>query len=64
MNEKLKKHLRVLLYLAISGALAYLASVFANKPEYIFAAPFINYALYAITQELRGEGIINEMLKR
>jgi len=53
-----KKHLKVILYLMVSAALAYLLSIIANKPEAIYLTPVINYILFAIKQEQEKAGYI------
>ncbi len=53
-----EKHLKIIMYLVVSGVLGYSLSQLANKPELttIFA-PAINYIIWVIEQELRQEGI-------
>jgi hypothetical protein len=54
-----KKHLKIVGYLAVSGILGYVASLFASKPELaVVIAPVINYVLYALEKELKKEGFI------
>lgn len=58
-----KKHLRIIGYLAVSAALAYVLSIVADKPSAVYLAPVINYVLYAIQNELKGEGYIKVLKK-
>lgn len=64
ISEPLKKHLRVIGYLLLSGSLAYLTSILAGRPEYIYLAPVINYVLYAIEKETSADGVIKTMLQK
>lgn len=50
--------MRILGYLSLSGILAYVASLLVNDSRAIFATPIINYALYSLAEELKGEGYI------
>lgn len=63
ISEVNKKHLRIVCFLAISSALAYLLSAISNKPEAIYLAPVINYLIYAVKNELDGTGY-REVLKK
>lgn len=53
-----KKHLKIICYLTISAALAYVLSVVIDKPEAVYFAPIINYIIYAVEKELKNEGYI------
>ena len=58
LSDVNKKHIKVIAYLAVSAASAYVLSVLSNKPEAIYLAPLINYLIYAIRVELKKEGYI------
>lgn len=64
VSEPIKKHLRVIGFLLLSSSLAYLASVLGNRPEYMYLAPVINYAIYAVEKELGNDGVIKTMLRK
>lgn len=56
LTDVQKKHLRVLVYLLVSGLLGFGLSWLMNKPELaVILTPAINYALFAIKQELDAE---------
>lgn len=63
LGEALKKHLRIIGYLAASAGLAYLLSVVSDKPEAVYLTPVINYVLYAIAKELEGEGVVTKTIQ-
>jgi hypothetical protein len=59
-SEVNKKRLKIVGYLIVSGLLAYTLStyVLANESLTVILAPAINFVLYSITEELKGEGYI------
>lgn len=61
ISDVLKKHLRIIGYLAISAALAYGLSLLVDRPEAVYLSPVINYILYAIEKELKNEGYIKAL---
>ena len=61
LSDVLKKHLKIIGYLAVSAALAYVLSLLVNKPEAVYLAPVINYVLYAIEKELKNEGVVKAL---
>ena len=64
LSEVVKKHMRIVVYLVVSGVLAYLLSLLVDKPEAVYAAPVINYILYAIAEELKKEGFRQALVKK
>ena len=58
LSEVNKKHLRIIIYLVVSGGLAYILSLITNSPEAVYTTPVINYILYSIVEELKKEGYI------
>lgn len=58
LSDVLKKHLKIIAYLAISAALAYVLSLVVDKPEAVYFAPVINYVIYALEKELKNEGVV------
>lgn len=63
LNDVLKRHLKVIGYLCVSAALAYVLSVLYEKPEAVYLTPVINYVIYAIKQELDREGVVEALKK-
>lgn len=62
LSEVNKKHLKIIGYLLTSGILGYVLSQIANKPELVAVfAPAINYVLFSVEKELKGEGYIRAM---
>ena len=60
--DVLKKQLKIVAYLLVSGGLGYGLALLAKKPELaIIFAPAINYILYTIVEELKKEGIIQAL---
>lgn len=64
VSEPIKKHLRVIGFLLLSSSLAYISSILADKPEYLYLAPVINYIIYAAEKELGDDGVIKTMMKK
>jgi hypothetical protein len=58
LSDAFKKDLRIVGYLVASGVLAYILSLITKRPEGIYATPIINFILYRIIEELKGEGYI------
>ena len=58
-----KKHLRIIGYLVVSAVLAYIVGLISDKAEFQYLAQIINYILYAISNELSGEGYIRALKK-
>lgn len=60
LDDVLKKHLRLIGYLFLSGLLGWILANYVAKDPALTAifAPAINYVLYSIEKELRGEGVI------
>ena len=57
LSEVNKKRVRIVAYLLVSGVLGYALSWVANKPELaLVATPAINFVLYSLAEELKGEG--------
>lgn len=64
LNNVHKKHLRILSYLLASGVLGAIAVYITKKPELgVMFGAAINYAMYAINQELQGEGYTKVLQK-
>ena len=59
ISDVLKKHIRIVFFLVVSGGLGYGLALLVNKPELtVIFAPAINYVLYTIKVELDKEGIV------
>ena len=59
INEVWKKHLKVALFLLVSGVLGFGLAYLADKPELaIIFAPVINYLLFAVKNETEGTGFV------
>jgi len=59
ISDVVKKHLKILVYLLVSGGLGYGLALLAKKPELVVVfAPAINYVLYVLKVELDKEGVI------
>jgi hypothetical protein len=63
LSDVARKHIRILGYLVASSVLAYILSVVTGRPESIYAAPVINYLLYAVKRELDKEGVVAAIKK-
>ncbi|MCR4330010.1 MAG: hypothetical protein NUV65_05720 [Candidatus Roizmanbacteria bacterium] len=63
LSEVAKKHIKVVSYLMVSAALAYVLAVLTGRPESVYLTPIINYLLFAIKQELNKEGVIQAVRK-
>ena len=62
VSEVMKKHLRIIIFLLVSGVCGSLLAYLANKPEYaIVIAPAVNYILFTIDKELKGEGYVKAL---
>jgi len=62
ISDVLKKQLKIIAYLLVSGGLGYGLALLANKPELaIIFAPAVNYAIYTISEELKKEGFIKAL---
>ncbi len=58
ISDVLKRHLKIVGYLVVSAAIAYVASILADKPEFIYFAPVVNYVLFVLEKELKSEGVV------
>ena len=62
ISDVLKKQLKIIAYLLVSGGLGYGLALLADRPELaIIFAPAINYAIYTISEELKKEGIVQAL---
>lgn len=63
LSDVAKKHLKMVGYLIVSGTLAVILARITNSPELmIIFGGAINYALWIIEKEIKGEGV-REALK-
>jgi hypothetical protein len=59
LSEPLKKHLKLIGYLLVSGLLGWILATYTDNPEFtVIFVPVINYILYAIEQEIKNTGFI------
>ena len=59
VSDPLKKHLKLVGYLLVSGLLGWLAAKYTNNPEFqIVFTPVINYVLYALEKEVKNQGFV------
>lgn len=63
LSDVFKKHVKVVGYLVLSAVLAYALSLVADNEKLVLLAPAINYAIYAVKQELEKEGVIQALKK-
>lgn len=61
LSDVWKKHIKVVGYLAISAGLAYLLGLLADNESLLLLAPVINYAIFAVKQELEKEGVVQAL---
>lgn len=62
VNEVWKKHLRVALFLLVSGLLGFGLAYITDKPELaVIFTPVINYLLFAIKIETENEGFVKAL---
>ena len=65
LSDVLKKHIKIVAYLVVSGVLGYVLALLANKPELtVVFAPAINYVLYAVKKELDKEGVVEALKEK
>ena len=66
LDEVKKKQIRIVKYLLFSGALGYILSAYVLKNEAlsVVLTPAINYILYTINEELKGEGVVSVIKNR
>jgi hypothetical protein len=65
LSDVAKKHLKILAYLLISGVLGWVLAGLASKPELVAVfAPAVNYALFALEKELRGQGYVEALREK
>ena len=64
LSDLLKKQIKIVVYLLVSGGLGYILALLVDKPELaIIFAPAINYILYVLKNELDKSGFI-QLLKK
>jgi len=64
LNEVVRKHIKITLYLAVSAGLAYIIAVLTDKPEAVYLTPIINYLIFALKQELDREGYFQALRQK
>lgn len=58
LNDVLKKHLKIVGYLLVSGLGGYALAELTRRPELaVVFTPTINYILYFLEKELKNEGV-------
>ena len=59
ISDPLKKHLKLVAYLLVSGFLGWALAEYTDNPQFVaIFAPAINYILYALEKEFKNEGFI------
>jgi len=62
LNDVAKKHIKIIIYLIVSGVLGIALAKLANRPELAMVfAPAINYILYILKIEIDQEGVIKAL---
>jgi hypothetical protein len=59
LTEPLKKHLKLVGYLFVSGVLGWVVAQYTDNQEFaIVFAPAVNYILYTLEKEIKNEGFV------
>lgn len=59
VSDPLKKHLKLVGYLLVSGLLGWVLAYYTNNPQFqVVFTPVINYVLYVLEKEIKNEGFI------
>lgn len=62
LSDVIKRHLKLISYLLVSGLLAWILAKIAGRPELVtIFAPAINYALKTLEDEIKGEGVVKAL---
>jgi hypothetical protein len=63
LSEVNQKRLRIVGYLLASGILGYVLATYVanNEALAVVFAPAINFILYSVTEELKGEGYVKAL---